>query len=661
MKIQLDFNNIKVKEQKKDFTVKILMLKGEKGEQGDLNPSHIVDNLISTDSTKVLSAKQGKVLKDLVDKKPYYFDTVTDMKAGNLSAGDYVITKGYYSANDGGGAEYNIVATTSNYSETLNNNLKAELIFNDNVNVKHFGAKGDGTNDDTLFIQNAIDTIRNINLNKISETDLYTLTIPTGTYKITDTVELSPLVKIRTSGSVTINSYSLGSALHLLPQETDTIQWYHYNGNYITANDGIFIVNKNNQKGSTIGLEISTNPSVGDKFKGFMHGIIENITFKDFNTGLYMHGVNIYCDNFNNLKFLQTTNSVQWGDTNTIADNAGERITFRNCQFGSLGTEIMLYMVNDIADMNFIDCSFDYGDCVCYDAGDKGYSNFNFSQCHFEGISHALTDADILTKPYGYVFGDFKYSNFNFSQCNLGIDKRRKMFHYGTGNTPIYSKYRLNITDCEVGTPDITYDYNKLFWIDENINAYVRNTSNHLLLSIFPNIKNNILQNPYFDTAITGEISVAENSSVGGMKIFANPGFDNTGEIETNNITNKNCLKLKAKVNNPAIQILSEKFDVFSGDKLNVSAMTKNFYKYTVNITYYDADDNVISTIERTPYFATHPDKSVDSINAYTVQDYAPNRARKATVRIIFSNSGQTDTVLVNEYCYVDGIFCYKN
>ena len=661
MNIKLDFNNIKVKETKKDLTVKILMLKGEKGEQGDLNPSHIVDNLTSNDSSKVLSAKQGKVLKDLVDKKPYYFDTVADMKAGNLSAGDMAITKGYYSANDGGGAEYNIVSTTSNYSETLNNNLKAELIFNDNINVKQFGAKGDGTNDDTLLIQTAIDTIRNINLNKISETDLYTLTIPTGTYKITDTVELSPLVKIRTSGSVTINSYSLGSALHLLPQVTDTIQWYHYNGNYITANDGIFIVNKNNAKGDTVGLEISTNPSVGDKFKGFMHGIIENITFKDFNTGLYMHGVNIYCDNFNGLKFLQTTNNVIWGDTNTISENAGERITFKNCQFGSLGTEIMLYMVTDIADMNFIDCSFDYGDCVCYDAGDKGYSNFNFSQCHFEGISHALTDTDILTKPYGYVFGDFKYSNFNFSQCNLGIDKRRKMFHYGTGNTPIYSKYRLNIIDCEIGTPDITYDYNKLFWVDEDVNAYIRNTSNHLLLSIFPNIKNNILQNPFFDTASTGEVSVAENSSVGGMKIFANPGFNNTGEIEINNITNKNCLKLKASVNNPAIQILSEKFDVSPGDKLNVSAMTKNFYKYIVNITYYDNDDNVISTIERTPYIASHPDKSSDSINSHTVQDYAPYRSRKATVRVIFSNTGQTDTVLVDEYCYVDGIFCYKN
>lgn len=173
MKIQLDFNNIKVKEQKKDFTVKILMLKGEKGEQGDLNPSHIVDNLTSNDSSKVLSAKQGKVLKDLVDenttkinKKPYYFNTVADMKAYNLSAGDMAITKGYYSANDGGGAEYSIVSTTSNYSETLNNNLKAELIIKNSMTPEMFGAYGDGVHDDSLYIQTCLNNSKNVIFNE---------------------------------------------------------------------------------------------------------------------------------------------------------------------------------------------------------------------------------------------------------------------------------------------------------------------------------------------------------------------------------------------------------------------------------------------------------------------------------------------------------------
>lgn len=60
IKVTIDdnFNNPKVR---------VLMLKGEKGDQGDLNHNDIVDNLTSTATNKVLSAKQGKILKDLVD------------------------------------------------------------------------------------------------------------------------------------------------------------------------------------------------------------------------------------------------------------------------------------------------------------------------------------------------------------------------------------------------------------------------------------------------------------------------------------------------------------------------------------------------------------------------------------------------------------------
>ena len=51
-----------------------------------------------------------------VDKKPYYFNTVADMKAyQELKVGDMAITLGYYTANDGGGAEYRII--NGNYTD----------------------------------------------------------------------------------------------------------------------------------------------------------------------------------------------------------------------------------------------------------------------------------------------------------------------------------------------------------------------------------------------------------------------------------------------------------------------------------------------------------------------------------------------------------------
>lgn len=112
---------------------------------------------------------------DLKDKKAVrYYDTLNNLISDTtLKEGMYAVTKGYYSVNDGGGSIYNIVdaVDNDNYQETLSNDLYATLIYDDQVNVKQFGAYGDGTHDDTVAIQNAINFSNNIY-------------IPSGTYMI---------------------------------------------------------------------------------------------------------------------------------------------------------------------------------------------------------------------------------------------------------------------------------------------------------------------------------------------------------------------------------------------------------------------------------------------------------------------------------------------
>lgn len=120
-----------------------------------INKTDIVDNLESTSATKVLSANQGKVIDDKLKQKAYFFNTVADMKAANLKNGEFAHTLGYYVANDGGAADYKIVSSTDNYKETLNNELFAELIINEEVNIKQLGAKGDNLTNDTQAILNA--------------------------------------------------------------------------------------------------------------------------------------------------------------------------------------------------------------------------------------------------------------------------------------------------------------------------------------------------------------------------------------------------------------------------------------------------------------------------------------------------------------------------
>ena len=136
---------------------------------------------------KNVDVSDGESVEYKLNKKPYYYNSIVDMKADTkLKVGDMAITLGYYEPNDGGNGEYRIVSGTYADDEgsyhQLDNNLFAELIIKDNINVKQFGAYGDNTHDDTIFIQNALNCA--VKLNK------KTLFIPVGIYCISSSLDM---------------------------------------------------------------------------------------------------------------------------------------------------------------------------------------------------------------------------------------------------------------------------------------------------------------------------------------------------------------------------------------------------------------------------------------------------------------------------------------
>lgn len=113
-----------------------------------------------------ISTSDGDSVQLKLNKKPYYYNSVADMKADTkLKAGDMAVTLGYYSVNDGGNAEYTIV--DGNYTDDggsyheLDNHLFAKLITEDSVNVDMFGAYGDANNDSSARIQAALNYCSN--------------------------------------------------------------------------------------------------------------------------------------------------------------------------------------------------------------------------------------------------------------------------------------------------------------------------------------------------------------------------------------------------------------------------------------------------------------------------------------------------------------------
>lgn len=123
------------------------------------------------------------------------YNTVTEMKAAeNLVDGSFAETYGFYSKGDTGGAKYKIRAVTN--ADTVDEmtlialadeSLVAELILEDTMNVRQFGAKGDGETDDTAKIQGCLDNISDV-------------IIPDGTYMVNAVTSIKP----NTNNSITL-------------------------------------------------------------------------------------------------------------------------------------------------------------------------------------------------------------------------------------------------------------------------------------------------------------------------------------------------------------------------------------------------------------------------------------------------------------------------
>lgn len=205
------------------------------------------------------------------------FANVEEMKASNtLKAGALAKTQGFYTAGDGGEANYLVTDNTEEaeideaYIISLKNGLYAKLLIQDYVNVRQLGAKGDSEADDTEILQ------------KIFELDGVQINFGTNmTYKTTE-----PLKIENRTGITIIGNNSLIKLTNINDVQRDIIDINSCKNIYVYAlgvERDISVIDKgelgwdlNKGRGAGSGIVISSSTNV----------IVDSCNFKYFDDGV---------------------------------------------------------------------------------------------------------------------------------------------------------------------------------------------------------------------------------------------------------------------------------------------------------------------------------------------------------------------------------------
>lgn len=439
----------KIKIKQSDGTFSDYIPIGANAKDVDMANGYSLENTIGTIDVD----KEGSIAKQL-SKTTKYYDSVADMKADTqLTGGAAAVTLGYYKPNDGGGALYQIIDSTDEDYESLvddggsahdlKNNLKAKLIIEDSVNIKQFGAYGDGEHDDTGAIQNTINYIYNVYLSyqnddlaNILFKNKNVIKIIPGRYRITDTINLSILIRIQVQGNAEIISDFDGTAIYIsselsppyIPGEATLWHQGYIGGSIIDSTVGSLTIRKkesfytkDSQVSGSIGLEIG-NREQQSSYMDISRCSFNNINIYEFETALALNSTDLYCITFNNLHLEKNYYDIYWSHNSNYLQNSGEKIVFKDCVVA--GAQYGLYLNASAPGISFEDCSFDFlGTCFYADGTKYNLSSIiNFHNGHIEAIGYHKdgTILDSTKKGFGYIgYYDYLWSTY---KIRLNID-----------------------------------------------------------------------------------------------------------------------------------------------------------------------------------------------------------------------------------------------
>lgn len=289
---------------------------------------------------KNVDLSNGESLENILNKKPYCYNTVADMQADTkLKVGDMAITLGYYEINDNGSSFYLI--RDKNFDDIdnggsiiiLNNDLIAELILlNNSINVAQFGLRAN--EDITIKFKNLINYVNNSKINIINFNNI--------TYLLDNTFTKNSTIFNLVNNSFKING---NNATISILQNNHGVKLFQFVGDKFEIND----------------LNIDGSETAQDQW--------EDITWSDIS--LYR----LFYITAKNINFNKVNISNIWGQGMQLYGY--ENVDIKNCNFTKIGGG--LYRTSEGANDNF-------GDAI-YLSGHNNNANINISNIYLEGYS----------------------------------------------------------------------------------------------------------------------------------------------------------------------------------------------------------------------------------------------------------------------------------
>lgn len=273
------------------------------------------------------------------------------------------------------------------------------------INVKWFGAMGDGTTDDSTAFKNALDFIKN-NYYQCK------LIIPSGNYVISETLIIPPYITIAPIGIVKIISNITQHDIPLFwirwrddvldvatsKREFPSQEWQ---GTLIDDTQGKLSFYGSDKQGTAIEIgDRDASDDASNKWLNVARSSINGVNIANFEVGIMLNPVNVFLMNFYRNNIQKNSIAVKIGDVSRQAHaaiNSGENMVFTNCIFANCDTAFDLEYGG--FDLNFNSSAFDFNGTI-FKCGTYPNSRILVSSGNIEGNNVIYDGSSINSKTW---------------------------------------------------------------------------------------------------------------------------------------------------------------------------------------------------------------------------------------------------------------------